>query len=65
MKVYRKVIQIGFAAITVVMTAHCTAADPSVIDFETFISRQEADSNLFGLSEKTTRLPGHANYYKK
>ena len=25
----------------------------------------EADRNLFGLSEKTTRLPGHKFYYKK
>jgi len=25
----------------------------------------EADHNLFGLSEKTTRLPGHKFYYKK
>ena len=25
----------------------------------------EADRNLFGLNEKTTRLPGHKHYYRK
>ena len=25
----------------------------------------DADRNLFGLSEKTARLPGHAHYYKQ
>ena len=25
----------------------------------------EADHNLFGLNEKTTRLPGHKHYYKE
>jgi hypothetical protein len=25
----------------------------------------ESDHNLFGLNEKTTRLPGHKHYYKE